>query len=155
MTVRKRWRQANRKDILDVVSRLRSCDEEEVRAMTNMSPSSFFSLQTDFSNTYVIFNSDGLNVALAGITPLDNDTAIIWMLATHELEKHQMEFLKHTRTFIDEIAGSYQLLFNWVYAKNEVHIKWLRWCGFTFINKHEVFGAQGKPFYTFVRTKDE
>lgn len=148
---RKRWRLANNKDIKDVVSRLRSCDTEECWAMFGMDPASFFDRFADYKNTYVIFNSEGINVALAGVTPLDNQTGMIWMVATDDLERHSMEFLKYSRAFIKEVGGHYQILFNWVHAKNEVHLKWLRWCGFTFINRHERFGVRGEPFFTFIK----
>jgi hypothetical protein len=32
-----------------------------------------------------------------------------------------------------------------------VHIKWLRWMGFTFIASHPNFGTEGRLFYEFAR----
>jgi hypothetical protein len=32
-----------------------------------------------------------------------------------------------------------------------VHIKWLRWMGFTFISSHPKFGTEGRLFLEFVR----
>lgn len=105
----------------------------------------------DPDNTYVIFNKEGVNVALAGINPHDDMTAQIWMIATDDLEKHGIEFLRNCRAFVKEITLGYGLLYNWVMEENEVHVKWLKWLGFTFIKRHPTFGAAGVPFLTFVR----
>jgi hypothetical protein len=32
-----------------------------------------------------------------------------------------------------------------------VHIRWLRWMGFTFIKSHPKYGAEGRLFLEFVR----
>ncbi len=150
--MRQRWRLAEPDDVVDVVSRLRPVDVEECVAMQGFTPKEFFQLMGyDGDNTYVIYNAEGVNVALAGIVPHAPNMAQIWMIATPDLENHGIEFLRYTRAFITEITQGYNLLFNWVLATNEVHIKWLKWCGFTFLKKHETFGAAGVPFYSFVR----
>jgi len=150
--MRQRWRLASPTDVGDVVARLRHEDKEECRAMFGIDPASFFqSFGFDPENTYVFFNSDNINVGLAGVTPRSDGSAMIWMVATPELENHSMEFLRYSRTFIKSVSEPFDLLFNWVDARNTVHLKWLQWCGFTFIQRHETFGAEGRPFYTFVR----
>jgi len=150
--MRKGWRLATLEDVKDVVARLRPSDEEECRAMYGVGPASFFNtLGYDPKNTYVIFNDKGLNVALAGVSPRGDNSAMIWLIATPDLLRHQLEFLRYSRTFIEEVGEPYALLFNWVDARNTVHLKWLQWCGFTMIQRHEKFGAEGRPFYTFVR----
>lgn len=152
--MRKGWRLATLEDVRDVVSRLRPSDEEECRAMYGVSPASFFNtLGFDPDNTYVIFNDKGLNVALAGVGPRPDNSAMIWMVATPELLNHQLEFLRYSRTFIEEVGAPYDLLFNWVDARNTVHIKWLQFCGFVIIRYHEQYGAEGVPFYEFVRIR--
>jgi hypothetical protein len=151
--MRKRWKLASVADVADVVSRLRIEDIEECRAMWGVSPASFFATHGyDKDNTYVIFNSSGRNVALAGVAPTKvQGSAQIWMIATDDLLKHQIEFLRYSKPFIDEISAPYSIIYNWVDARNEVHIKWLKWCGFIFIDKKERWGAAGLPFYEFLK----
>ena len=36
-------------------------------------------------------------------------------------------------------------------ARNDLHIKWLKWMKFTFINKVNEFGYEKKPFYEFIK----
>lgn len=149
--MRQRWRLATLQDVEDVASRLRKEDVAEGKAMLGVDPQAWLSF-CDLTRTWVIFNKEGLNVALAGVDPLPEDNiALIWMVATDDLLDHQIEFLKYSRPFIEEITAPYDLVFNWVHAENDVHLKWLKWCGFTFIKYHERFGVEGVPFYTFVR----
>lgn len=152
--MRDRWRLATFNDVADVASRLRKADREEGWATLGRDPSLFLTLGYDPNRTWVLFNAQGDNVALAGVaTTGDENVGQVWMVATDLLLNHQIEFLKHTHNFIDMLHTQYDLLFNWVDARNEVHIKWLKWCGFTFIQKHEKWGPLGLPFYTFVRIK--
>ena len=152
--MRDRWRLATFDDVADVASRLRKADQEEGWATLGRDPALFLSLGYDPSRTWVLFNAKGENVALAGVAKTKEDgVGQVWMVATDLLEKHSIEFLKHTPRFIDMLHEEYPLLFNWVDARNTVHLKWLKWCGFSFIQRHEKWGPLGLPFYTFVRIK--
>ena len=57
-----------------------------------------------------------------------------------------MTFLRHRRDVTDVLTKDYKILFNYVDAQNELHIKWLKWLDFTFINRHEKFGFRKDPF---------
>lgn len=151
--MRKRWRVATPEDISWVVTRLRNEDREECRAMWGVDPASFFSVVGTNDDTYCIFNGQGTPVALAGVAPVVSSPGVaqIWMVATPELEKHSIEFLKYSKKFIEEVIAPFRLVYNYVDARNEVHLKWLRWCGFTFINKLPRWGAEARPFYTFIK----
>ena len=46
------------------------------------------------------------------------------------------------------------MIWNYVDARNVVHIKWLKWLGFTIINKHNQFGIGRIPFYEFVKIRE-
>lgn len=148
--MRERWRLATEDEVFDVVDRLRVEDIEECYAMMGMHPREMFILQGVQPETYVIRNAQGDNVALAGVVP-DNGMGQVWMIATPLIERHALEFAKYSRPFLEATTSHYPLLYNWVHAANETHLRWLKWCGFTFIHKHESFGALGEPFYTFVR----
>lgn len=148
--MRQRWKLASDRDVRDVARRLRKADIKEGWAFLGCNPQDWLA-HYDPKRTWVIYNSKDANVALAGVEPYTDNSALIWMVATDDLEKHSIEFLKYSRPFIEEVTRPYDLVFNWVHAENEVHLKWLRWCGFTFIQYHEVFGAAGEPFYTFVK----
>lgn len=147
-----RWRPANREDVADVCSRLRSADREEIEAMWGVPPELMFEY-TSIDRVKVFESArTGCRLGLAGVDSLgDPTTGLIWMIATDDLIGHQMEFLKYSKPFIEEHEEPYDLIFNWVDARNEVHLKWLRWCGFTFVQRYERFGSLGIPFYQFCK----
>ena len=70
------------------------------------------------------------------------------MMATPKLENR---FSAKNANVVTMFNEKHPLLSNYVDAINELHIKWLKWCGFTFINKHEKYGVEQRPFYEFVR----
>lgn len=149
----KRWRVATKDDLNYVVPRLRRQDVEECRAMFGIDPASFFAAAGLNDDTYCIVSSQGTAFGLAGVAKsrASPSVAQIWMVATPKLEDHQMEFLKYSKKFIDEVTAPYDLVYNYVDARNEVHLKWLQWCGFTFINYLPSWGAEKRPFYSFVK----
>ncbi len=80
---------------------------------------------------------------------------IIWMVASDLLvtKKHSKKFIRQTKTWVNKLNDKYPLLFNVVDKSNEVHIRWLKWSGFTFI-KEKPWGAFGFPFIEFARIKN-
>jgi hypothetical protein len=151
---RERWKPATHLDILDVAKRIREVDNRECKASIGVDALSYLPL-IDPSNTYAILNSDGKNFALAGVSPLQfcDLGGQIWMVATDDIKNHKIEFLKYSQSFIKHVMEPYDYVMNWVDARNELHIQWLKWCGFVFLKKHTCFGAEGIPFYEFIKVK--
>ena len=149
--MRQRWRLANEEDVKDVASRLRKEDVIEGLAQKGYDIRPWLVSQFTPGNTYVIFNSEGVNVALAGCEHAGNYNGVVWMVATDDLLSHQMEFLKHSKRWIEEVCRPYKIVGNVVHAKNEVHLKWLKWCGFSFTKYHPKMGPLDEPFYEFCK----
>jgi len=144
--MRQRWRLADYNDVVDVSSRLRAEDWREAFILTGEDPRYYLPANFNRGTTYVIFNSQGENVALAGVDDVGSGHGLIWMVATPSLLNHQIEFLKHSKAWIEEVTRPYSLVGNLVHAENKVHLRWLQWCGFTFLRKVEA----GKPPATFI-----
>ncbi len=77
----------------------------------------------------------------------------VWMVATDRLVKYQREFIRESRKWLDEAHEEYPMLGNFVDARNTLHIRWLDWMGFHFINRFEEWGFERRPFLQFVRIK--
>ncbi len=147
-------RQATIADVKALAPRLRKADKDEVRATIG-----FFSTKyllearciSDLCN--VLLSPSGDVVGIYGVVnvPAKVKLGAIWMHATDELTTLQFTFLKNCKKEIQRLNEQYALLFNFVDARNTVHIKWLQWCGFNFINKRSHFGEERRPFYEFVR----
>lgn len=150
-----RWQLATQEDVDQILPQLREADVRESSVMYGVSPTSLFrSIGFDRKNTFIIASkTSGKKFALAGVqrSRAYPGTAMIWCISTPEIMAHKIEFLRYSKTFIEDVSQPYSLIYNWVHAANTVHIEWLRWLGFSFIAKRENFGAGKETFYSFVK----
>jgi hypothetical protein len=77
----------------------------------------------------------------------------IWLLATKDLATIKIAFLKKCKEVVEVFHKKYRIICNFVDCRNQLHIKWLKWCGFKFINKQK-WGVLQKPFYQFIKIKN-
>ena len=140
-------------DIDYVAPRLRQADYRECLASTGRRPRQVLLQSLDLEGTTLTLRApNGGRLGLCGVVPSPLENAgIVWMCATDDIYQYQTAFLRKSKAALDYLAGDYAVLYNCVDARNTVHMKWLRWMGFTFINKHEKYGAEKLPFYEFVR----
>ena len=97
---------------------------------------------------------DGETVlVLFGVYPQPGaaDVGIVWLLGSDDITTYSRLFLRLCRPWLEKLQGQYRILRNWIDARNEVHIRWLKWSGFTFLRRIERFGVEGRPFYEFMR----
>ncbi len=140
-------------DATYLAPRLRTEDVDEVTALGH---SPLEALQSGLNGRIClsIVNHGGEVVGMCGINhdpEFGPEQANVWLLASPGLVTIQREFMRQTRPVLDGFHESYPLLWNIVDARNEVHIRWLRYFGFTFLHLHPHVGTEGLPFYEFVR----
>ena len=44
----------------------------------------------------------------------------------------------------------YPILWNFIDSRNEIHLRWIKWCGFKIINERYIDNVK---FYEFIRIK--
>jgi hypothetical protein len=90
-------------------------------------------------------------VAVFGIAPVEPRPGYgaIWLLGTHEIKDIRWLFLRESRSWLRELEQGYDVIGNVVDARNELHIRWLKWLGFTFIREIPEFGKAKLPFHEF------
>ncbi|CUA90935.1 hypothetical protein Ga0061061_1171, partial [Chelatococcus sambhunathii] len=76
---------------------------------------------------------------------------ISWMLGTDDLARHSRWFLRNCGGMLDEMHGHFPTFYNFADERNEVHIRWLRWAGFTFGRR---IPHNGTHFWEHWRTKE-
>ena len=138
-------------DIKYLAPRLRQEDKQEILAGSGLTP--YEALLIGFKNSVVvftIFNPKNKPVGIFGINNYEKDIGVIWLLATKDLAKIQIAFLKECREVIKFLNIKYKILWNFVDCRNQLHIKWLKWCGFKFIRRLNR-GVLQKPFYEIIR----
>jgi hypothetical protein len=140
-------------DVDFIAPKLRQADYEECKAATGNEPLGVLHNGLDIGDiTLTLRSPNGERVGLCGVVKSDLENAgVVWMCATDDIYQYQMTFLRNSKEALAYLGQDYSLLYNCVDARNTVHMKWLDWMGFTFINKHENYGAESRPFYEFVR----
>jgi|TARA_R100000353_G_scaffold155983_1_gene114926 ribosomal protein S18 acetylase RimI-like enzyme len=144
-------RKATLKDFKYVVNNMRVMDKIEAHYQTGMKPEDALSFTYMGSEVNMAIAND--NDEPIGLCGVQND-GCIWCVATDDLysnKKYRIQLIRQGREWVDNLLGSYKILYNYVYAENTSAIKWLKSLGFTFVNYHKEFGLQQKPFYEFLR----
>lgn len=132
-------------DLESLVPRLRAADLLELRAHKVDAETA---LRQGFEFSSPCFTIEHLDQAIGmfGVAPHSTvpTVGLVWLLGSDEISTIRTRFLRESRRWLKEIEGGYDLLCNVVHEENELHIKWLKFLGFTFINHHS-------PFIEFVR----
>ena len=144
-------RKSKLEDFKFVVENMREMDRLETYYQTDMTPED--ALSVTFLGSQInmtIASDDDEPIGLCGVFK----DGCIWCIATDELfnnKKYRIQLIRQGREWVDKLLESYKILYNYVYAENTSAIKWLKALGFTFVNLHESYGRQKKPFYEFLR----
>ena len=142
-------------DVSWVADGMRQADVEEVKAQSGLTPRE--SLLYSFfmsSPCMTIVSRHGDPIGMWGVVPEGQTAGRIWMLGRDEMltDVHdKWEFLRQSRIHLANLHAMYPVLFNFVDARNAVHLRWLRWMGFTFISRNDNYGPEKRTFYEFVR----
>ena len=87
---------------------------------------------------------NGKTAGMAGV----GDGGTIWMLCTPAIHEYPITFARESKRFIE--SRTEPLLWNVVDARNEVHLKLLKFLGFKFLRKIP-FGPNQLSFIEFCR----
>lgn len=145
-------RLADLSDVPLIVADLRPADRAELLAASPYPLGDTLRYGVTFGYCEAACLPDGSPVALWGTTPTqDPDLGLVWMVATNRFSSLHRQFLRGCRWGLQRVGHGYKALYNYTDARNTVHHRWLKWCGFTIIKEHPNFGVEGRPFYEFVR----
>lgn len=141
-------------DVIELAQNLRKEDREEILASSGKEP--FEALLAGYLYCHYcksIMEGDSC-IGMFGVGHIDNGVGKVWFLMSNKLlQKYKIKFIRESKKWLAEMHQSYPLLFNYVHEKNEVHVRWLKWMGFTFINRHKAFGAGREPFLQFIKVQ--
>ncbi len=135
---------------------LRPEDEAEILAMTGQDPLEALLHGVQHSDIpLAIEDEEERTIGLFGVVTVQENPRVgtVWLLASPRLLTHWRKLARESKRWVESIQQHYDVLFNLVDERNTVHIRWLQWCGFTFIQRHPEFGVENRPFIEFVRIK--
>ena len=136
--------------VMAVAENMRIEDEFEC-SLFDISPMQALLMPFAFESsiTYTLVAGDK-PVALMGTVETEKaGTARVWFLATEELHKHNVSFLKGCKDVIELLQNKYHTLENFVPIENQSTIKWLKWCGFLFDESY--YSHNNYKFLKFIR----
>lgn len=132
--------------------KMRLEDVAEVKAASGLSPLEALLTGLDVSNECYTAWADDAPIAMFGVCPSENASCgRIWLLGSDVIKAHRIDFLRKSRDWVDWFQSRYPVLHNTIDARNTVHIRWLQWLGFSFIQEFPNFGTEQRLFYQFVR----
>lgn len=141
-------------DAVHIARHLRAADRREVSAITVEPPLQVIRngiLATDPCYTIRI-SSTGRPCGVFGCRETDHpQSGLVWLVGTDDLLTHSTTFLRHSRKWLAKLHEHYRLLYNVIDARNEVHLNWLEWLGFEFIEELPKYGVERRKFILFRR----
>ena len=142
-------------DVSIVAASMRLEDVEEVFAASGLDALSGLEKCFKGSDECITILSNDVPIALFGYKVTESDICgLVWMLGSNEIFNNKIEFLKKSRFWVNYIQTKIPLIYNLVYHKNIVHIKWMEWLGFRFVRIIEQAGYLNLPFIEFVRIRN-
>lgn len=132
-------RPATREEAEWVGRNLREEDREEVIAGTGRAPEEVLPLSFDLSEhcyTIRLTGPDGKPeehpAVIFGVAadPLYEGVGLVWLLATRAIARAPLSILKEASFWLDHFNRQYRALHNIVYARNDLHLRWLQLTGF-------------------------
>ena len=138
-----------------LADRLRKADMDEIAASLGTDASALDALEQGrrFSLqplTVVALSEDSQDpVAMLGAVPLGEGVGRIWLLGTDTIFERGTAFARQSRDWWRHVASPFSEVTNCVDMRNEVHIRWLKWCGCRFVNIRSC-GVNGEPFLEFI-----
>lgn len=151
-------RDARPSDVPFIAEHIRSEDRAECFAASGLQPIDAIGRGFAASESCHTVVFEGRPAAIFGVVPSSEVTnpklGAVWLLGTDDIRIFSRQFIEHSKFWIDELANGYDLIGNVVDARNTVHIEWLKWAGFKFIQRHEKYGHLGLPFLEFVKATD-
>lgn len=148
-------RPVNASDAVQLAPRLREADRREISAVVGSDPLVALKNCVDLSIPCYAIADASVPYALFGVVP-DSDTkgqGSVWLLGSDKLVEHPFFVIRHSRLWVERLQDHYKVLWNCVDARNVVHIRWLKWSGFTFLRRIEKYGVEQRPFYEFEKLR--
>jgi scaffold protein Gp13 len=140
-------------DAAELLPFLRKADYQEIRATTFMCVLDALEQGVEKSAPMCsIIGNTGCVEGLFGIQP-EGIFGRVWMVGSDELTKNPLrrQFIRECKTYLDVLSRGYGAIGNVIDERNTVHVRWLRWMGFTFLRRIDNYGVESRPFLEFIK----
>ena len=151
-------RKAVPKDAVYLALDMRKLDKLEIKYSHNIEPldAVMSCLNLKNAKNYTITDDHGVIYGMFGVSdcPMQPRQGVVWLLCSDFIKSIPNSFYRECKSWINHLAEDYDSIYNFVYEKNWLALKWLQLSGFTVAKKLKV-GPYKKNFYLIVKDKDE
>lgn len=137
------------KDIMDLAANMRQADIDELQVVCGLPPDQAIveSVQASDPELLRAYLADDQLVCITGCSPVDEQHARPWLLATDLLDGFYYRLQRETLGILDLMRAKYAYLSNVVDPNNTMTIEWLKSLGFTMGEAYT--GYRGYPVLPF------
>lgn len=140
-------------DEFDLAPRLRMADLQEIQASSGLDIEvSLREGAEQSAPSCTIIGNNGFVAGMFGVVP-EGEFGRVWLLGSDELVTKPLsrQFLRECKNFLEVMGRPYLAIGNQIDERNTLHIRWLKWMGFTFINRIPEYGVERRPFLEFIK----
>ena len=134
---------------------LRMEDAREIVSSSGKDPA--FALASAVSRSELArtaLDGDGRPVLIFGVARLGPGLGSPWLMASPKVAAHGRQIARLTRPLVDALQDDYPVLTNYADTRNELHLRWLRWAGFSLTRVTTAYATDGTPFVEFIRIRN-
>ncbi len=146
---------AHRDHIFHIANHMAKADVEECAAL-GMGP--YRALEDSLNRSAAAWTGmvDQTPVCMFGVCPIDILAGVgsPWLLGTDEIRRHAKTFMRLNKLYVPRMLELFPFLVNWVDARHDTAIRWLKWLGFEFDREPVEYGVRKMPFYRFHMEKN-
>ncbi len=138
-------------DEIDLVPRLRVADMQEIQAGSGKDIEvSLREGAEQSAPSCTIIGNNGFVAGMFGVVP-EGDYGRVWMVGSDELTRPPLsrQFIRECRSFLSVMERPYKTIGNVIDERNTLHVRWLKWLGFEFVERIPNYGVEGRPFLEF------
>lgn len=147
-------RPATWSDAIALAARLRPADVQELAAASGMAPTAALEAGVKSSVYCRAALLDGVVFSIFGVVS-KREFGAAWMLASDQIAQSPRLIVNESSHWIRQLHRFHDVLANVVDERNTLHVRWLKWCGFSVIRRIESFGPQRLPFLQVMRRSDD
>ncbi len=147
---------ATQKHIDALKGNLRESDKREIWDAARMEPDEGLQHAFDISKLCWAGVSEGQTILCFGVSAFSllSTKGSPWILAAEDIKNVNREFIRNCKLCVKTMLSFFDRLENMVDIRNEVSIRWLKWCGFSIGDKFR-YGPNNLLFYKFSMDKEE
>jgi hypothetical protein len=142
-----------------IAADMREADREELRAAWCLTPLDCMFHGLAHSEKAWVGFIDGEPVCMFGVvaSSILGNVGRPWMVGTKQLDEHPLVFLRRCKRegCLREMRERFDVLTNYVDARNTRAIQWLVWLGFEISTNPQKIGPYKMPFFKFEMRREQ